>query len=128
MLKHFRSLLVSNTARFARRSSLRSSQLIPVFHRMDRDNNGALDVEEVEKAAKNFGMRMEFDDKTGKKIELRDKFKEMDEDGDGELTLDEFLEFGAFWFKELKRSEVRNCEERSDELGMRILFVIRLHW
>ncbi|GMH71578.1 hypothetical protein TrLO_g7621 [Triparma laevis f. longispina] len=80
-------------------------KLIPMFHRMDRDNNGALDVEEVEKAAKNFGMRMEFDDKTGKKIELRDKFQEMDEDGDGELTLDEFLEFGAFWFEELKRSE-----------------------
>ena len=72
--------------------------LIPLFDNMDRDDSGTLDFKEVEMACKRFGMKM-------KKGQLREEFKKMDEDGDGELTKDEFLEFGAFWFEQLKKSE-----------------------
>jgi Ca2+-binding EF-hand superfamily protein len=86
---------------------------LKLFKTLDVDNSGCLDLDEVAKLAELLEVSMP---KSG----VRRSFEEMDEDGDGEVTFEEF----AIWWQNVKENDrrkvrrmVRNAFHKLDRNG-----------
>ena len=76
------------------------------FRSIDVDRSGALDKDEVALMAEQLGFKLTVD-------ELNTAIKEMDLDGDGEVTFDEFV---AWWNNDEAESEI--ASKLKDNIGL----------